>query len=44
MKDSLSLSAAMFSKVTLHRRTVTISELAKVKGAREILEVCQAND
>ena len=44
VKDSLRLSAVMFSKVTLSRRKTTIKGLANVKGARERLEECQPSD
>ena len=44
IKDSLWLSAAMFNKVTLSRRKMTIRGLADIKGARERLEECQPSD
>ena len=44
MKDSLRLLAAMFSKVTLIRRKMTIRGMVNIKGAKERLEEDQPSD
>ena len=44
MKDSIHISAAMFNKITLCRRKMTVKGLGDFKGAKDRLEECQPSN